>query len=185
MEVPWTQILDPLNSWNIQHDSVLPNSQAELRCTSQRGLLSSHCSSSILPRLGCALDGLILHTPNWCNLSSFPQYLFHSSARFLPPHWHIGYHHRPLTLSAKADINIAKRKSFSHVWLFATPWTIQSMGFSRPEYWSGFPSIPFLQGIFPIQGLNPGLPHCRRILYQLSHQGSPDTNIRSGPFWTP
>ena len=31
----------------------------------------------------------------------------------------------------------------------------------------------FLQGIFPIQGLNPGLPHCRQILYHLSHQGSP------------
>ena len=30
-----------------------------------------------------------------------------------------------------------------------------------------------LQGIFPIQGLNLGLPHCRRILYHLSHQGSP------------
>ena len=30
-----------------------------------------------------------------------------------------------------------------------------------------------LQGIIPTQGLNPGLPHCRRILYQLSHQGSP------------
>ena len=29
-----------------------------------------------------------------------------------------------------------------------------------------------LQGIFPTQGLNPGLPHCRRILYHLSHQGS-------------
>ena len=30
-----------------------------------------------------------------------------------------------------------------------------------------------LQGIFLTQGLNPGLPHCRQILYQLSHQGSP------------
>ena len=30
-----------------------------------------------------------------------------------------------------------------------------------------------LQGIFPTQGLNPGLPHCRRILYQVDHQGSP------------
>ena len=30
-----------------------------------------------------------------------------------------------------------------------------------------------LQGTFPTQGLNPGLPHCRRILYQLSHWGSP------------
>ena len=30
-----------------------------------------------------------------------------------------------------------------------------------------------LQGIFPTQGWNPGLPHCRWILYCLSHQGSP------------
>ena len=29
-----------------------------------------------------------------------------------------------------------------------------------------------LQGIFPTQGSNPGLPHCRRILYQVSHKGS-------------
>ena len=30
-----------------------------------------------------------------------------------------------------------------------------------------------LQGIFPTQGSSPGLPHCRWILYQLSHQGGP------------
>ena len=30
-----------------------------------------------------------------------------------------------------------------------------------------------LQGIFPTEGSNPSLPHCRRILYQLSQQGSP------------
>ena len=30
-----------------------------------------------------------------------------------------------------------------------------------------------LQGIFMTQGLNPGLPHCRLILYHLSHQGNP------------
>ena len=29
-----------------------------------------------------------------------------------------------------------------------------------------------LQEIFPSQGLNPGLPHCRQMLYHLSHQGS-------------
>ena len=32
--------------------------------------------------------------------------------------------------------------------------------------------IPFLQGIFPTQGLNPGLLHSRQTLYHLSHQGS-------------
>ena len=30
-----------------------------------------------------------------------------------------------------------------------------------------------LQGILPTQGSNPGLPHCRKMLYHLSHQGSP------------
>ena len=33
-----------------------------------------------------------------------------------------------------------------------------------------------LQGIFLTQGLNPGLLHCRRILYHLSHLGSPSNN---------
>ena len=52
----------------------------------------------------------------------------------------------------------------------ATPWTIQSMEFSRPEYWSS--SLYLLQGIVPTQGSNPGLPHCRWILHQLSHKGN-------------
>ena len=36
-----------------------------------------------------------------------------------------------------------------------------------------------LQGIFLTQGLNPGLPHCRRILYRLSHTGSPINEIEA------
>ena len=46
-----------------------------------------------------------------------------------------------------------------------------SMGFSRQEYRNGLTFL--LQGIFPTQGWNPGLPHCRQTLYPLSHQGSP------------
>ena len=38
---------------------------------------------------------------------------------------------------------------------------------------TGVGSLSLLQDIFPTQGLNPGLPHCRQILFQLSHQGSP------------
>ena len=34
-------------------------------------------------------------------------------------------------------------------------------------------SLSLIQGIFPTQGSNPGLLHCRWILYQLSHNGSP------------
>ena len=38
---------------------------------------------------------------------------------------------------------------------------------------TGVSSLCLLQGIFPTQGSNPGLPRCRWILYQLSHKGSP------------
>ena len=37
---------------------------------------------------------------------------------------------------------------------------------------TGVDSISLLQGIFPTQGSNPGLPHCRQILYKLNHKGS-------------
>ena len=38
---------------------------------------------------------------------------------------------------------------------------------------TGISCHALLQGIFQTQGLNPGLPHCRWILYPLGHQGSP------------
>ena len=36
-----------------------------------------------------------------------------------------------------------------------------------------------LQGIFPTQGFNLGLLHCRQMLYPLSHQGSPFISVLS------
>ena len=91
-----------------------------------------------------------------------------------------------------------------------TPWTIESMEFSRSKYWSEWPfpspgdhpntmikprspslqadslpakppgkpkntgagSLSLLQGIFLTQELNLRFLHCRRILYQLIHQGT-------------
>ena len=44
---------------------------------------------------------------------------------------------------------------------------------NSPGQNTGVGSLSFLQGIFPTQGSNSGLPHCRQILYQLSHKGSP------------
>ena len=38
---------------------------------------------------------------------------------------------------------------------------------------SGVGSLSLLHRIFPTQGSNPSLPHCRRVLYHLSHKGSP------------
>ena len=52
-----------------------------------------------------------------------------------------------------------------------TPWTIQCMEFSRPEYWGGWP-FPS-PGDCPNPGIEPRSLHCRQILYQLSHQRSP------------
>ena len=55
--------------------------------------------------------------------------------------------------------------------------SLQPHGLYRP--WNspgqntGVGSRSLLQRIFSTQGSNPGLPHCRRILYQLSHKGSP------------
>ena len=43
------------------------------------------------------------------------------------------------------------------------------MGFFRQEYWSGLPCPS--PGIFSTQGTNPGLPHCRQTVYQLSYSG--------------
>ena len=44
---------------------------------------------------------------------------------------------------------------------------------NSPGQNAGVGSHSLLQGIFPIQGSNPGLPHCRQILCQLSHKGIP------------
>ena len=44
---------------------------------------------------------------------------------------------------------------------------------NSPGQNTGVGSLSLLQGIFPTQGSNPGLPHCRQILYQLSCKGSP------------
>ena len=56
------------------------------------------------------------------------------------------------------------------------PVALLSIEFSRQECWS---RLPFPSpGVFPTQGSNSGLPHCRYILYHLSYQGSPI-------FWPP
>ena len=43
---------------------------------------------------------------------------------------------------------------------------------NSPGQNTGVGSISLLQWTFPTQESNQGLPHCRRILYQLSYQGS-------------
>ena len=60
---------------------------------------------------------------------------------------------------------------------------------NSPGQNTGGGSLSLLQGIFPTQGSNPRLPHCRWILYQLSHKGSlrilqwVACPFSSGPSW--
>ena len=65
-----------------------------------------------------------------------------------------------------------KWKLPSSVQLFVTPWTWYGP-WNSPGQNTGMGSPSLLQGIFPTQGLNRGLLHCRQILHQLSHKGSP------------
>ena len=62
------------------------------------------------------------------------------------------------------------------------PWTVVacqaplSMRFSRQEYWSG---LPFPSpGDLPDPGIEPGLLHCRQMIYRLSYEGSPYTYVK-------
>ena len=65
-------------------------------------------------------------------------------------------------------------KSLSRAQLFATPWIVACSNLLRPWDFQGKSTGVgchfLLQGIFPTQGSNPGLSHCRQTLYHLSHQ---------------
>ena len=79
-----------------------------------------------------------------------------------------------LGLEIDKEKNLEKKESVSHSIMSDS---LQSHGLSSPRNSpgqnTGVGSCSLLQGIFLTQGLNPGLLHCRQILYQLSHQGSP------------
>ena len=67
-------------------------------------------------------------------------------------------------------------KSLSRAWLFATPWIVACPKLLCPWDFQGKSTGVgchfLLQGIFPTQGSNPGVSHCRQTAYHLSHQGS-------------
>ena len=102
----------------------------------------------------------------------------------------------PLTLrranccSQSTDLNIIASKGPSYVCLI----TQSCLTLCDPMDWSppgscvhgdspgkniGVGCHALLQGIFPTQGLNPDLPHCRQLLYHLSHQVSSKTLIET------
>ena len=79
----------------------------------------------------------------------------------------------------KKNLILLHPQLLSHIWLFATPWTVAchaplSVGFFRQEYWSRLPFPP--PGDLPTQRLNPHLLHLlhwQANSLPLSHLGSP------------
>ena len=97
---------------------------------SSRGSLNAHM---VGPLDGWQIvEGTCIHPHLWRLLLIVCQQSGH-----LCPRAHLGSCHRWL-LSWRTQ---GKWKSLSCVRFFATPWTMRSMEFSRPEYWSGFPSL--------------------------------------------
>ena len=75
-----------------------------------------------------------------------------------------------------------KVKSLSRVWLFATPWTgayqaPPSMGFSRQEYWSGFP-FPSPRDLSD-PGIKPRSPTLQADALTSEPSGKPPMLVRS------
>ena len=66
----------------------------------------------------------------------------------------------------KHHVKVKVTQSCPTLWDPRDPWN--SLGQN-----TGVGRLSLLQGIFPTQGLNPGLPHFRWIIYQLSHKGNP------------
>ena len=68
--------------------------------------------------------------------------------------------------TSATKVKVARSSPTLRPHVIYSPW-------DSPHQNIGVGSLSLLQGIFPTQGSNPGLPHCRQILYQLSPKGSP------------
>ena len=71
-----------------------------------------------------------------------------------------------IKIAGKVKVKVAQSYSTLQSHGLYSPW-------HSPDQDTGVGSFFLLQGIFPTQGSDPGLPNCRQILYQLSHKGSP------------
>ena len=77
----------------------------------------------------------------------------------------------------ESQIMMRKSESRSVVSDSLRPHGLYSL-WNSPGQNNGVGSLSILQGIFPTQGLNPGLPHCRWILYQLNHKVKSLSRVR-------
>ena len=77
------------------------------------------------------------------------------------------------------DITYVKLKSLSRVRLFVTPWTIQCLELSRPEYWNG---LPFPSpGDLPNPGIEPRSPMLQADSLPAEPPGKPKSTGLGSP----
>ena len=86
--------------------------------------------------------------------------------------WHAAVHGVTKSQTRLSDFHVLIRESHSVVSNSLRPHALYSP-WNFPGQNTGVGSLSLLQRIFPTQGSNPGLLHCRCILYQLGHKGSP------------
>ena len=85
-----------------------------------------------------------------------------------------GYKHSHITQISSGDLmNSMKVKMNVSQSCMTLCDPMDCSSWNSPGQNTGVGNLSFLQGIFPTQGLNSGLPHCRQILHQLSHKGTP------------
>ena len=89
-----------------------------------------------------------------------------TSPIFLPRKSHGQRRLAGCSLWGRKESDTTERLHFTSLHGLYSPWN--SLGQN-----TGVGSLSLLQKIFPTQRSNPGLPHCRQILYLLSHKGRP------------
>jgi len=98
--------------------------------------------------------------PQWSSLL-FHFHIIENAVSFAKSRHH--HHLLPHTRACQTpgEKTSGKWESLRGVRLFATPWTISHQApWNSPDKNTAVGSHPLLQGIFPTQGLNLGLPHC-------------------------
>ena len=120
--------------------------------------------------LGSSIQGTFqVRILNWVAISSFKRSSWPRDWTVCLLHWqedslalsHLG---SPLCTHHSESCSVMSDSLWPHG--LYSPW-------NSPGQNTGVGSRSLLQGIFPTKGSNPDLPHCRQILYQLSHKGSP------------
>ena len=98
-----------------------------------------------------------------------PQFIFSIYLAVVSDSYILGLSLRDIGSFMKVKMKVKVTQSCLTLWdaMDYHPW-------NPPGQNTGVGSLSLLQGIFPTQGSNPGLLHCSRILYQLSHKGSPE-----------